>query len=247
MKAEERKHLKENAFQAWIGRAWKSITSGSTGNTIIWSVILIGLVGIIGWRYYSNAAFLARSAAWSALDNATTIDALKAIIAENKNSTVGRVARYHLARFQAQDSLNRLAGPNLPERVAAADELQSARDAYRELSKDGGVEPTLTQEAMMNVAKAEETLSGVPKADSDTEMRGSLSQAVQQYQELASKYPNSFLGGQAAARAKQIEDHRTQIEAFYIALAKEHGKPAPPPPPPDPPKPEPPKTDPPKP
>lgn len=247
MKAEERKHLKDNAFQAWVSRAWKSVTSGSTGNTIIWSAILIGLVGIIAWRYYSNAAFSARSAAWLALDNATTVDALKTIIAENKNSTVGRTARFHLARYQIQDSLSRLAGPNLPERVAAADELVSARDDYRELARESGNEQSFTQEAMMNVAKAEETLSGVPKADSDTEMRGTLSQALQLYQELAAKYPKSFLGGQAAARAKQIEINRMQIEAFYVALAKEHGKPAPPPPLPEPPKPEPTKIDPPKP
>jgi hypothetical protein len=244
MKAEERKHLKENAFQEWVGRAWKSVTSGSTANTIVWSAILIGLVAIIAWRYYSNAAFVARSAAWLALDNANTVDALKSIIAENKNSTVGRTARFHLTRYQIQDSLSRLAGPNLPERVSAADELVAARDAYRELARESGIEATLTQEAMMNIAKAEETLAGVPKADSDTEMRGSLGQALQLYQELAAKYPNSFWGGQAAARAKQIEDRRTQIEAFYIALAKEHGKPAPPPPLPEPTKPEPPKPEP---
>ena len=76
MKAEERKHLKENAFQDWLGRAWKSVTSGSTANTIVWSAILIGLVAIIEWRYYSNAAFVARSAAWLALDNANTVVAI---------------------------------------------------------------------------------------------------------------------------------------------------------------------------
>jgi hypothetical protein len=49
------------------------------------------------------------------------------------------------------------------------------------------------------------------------------------YQALASKYPNSYLGGLAAARAKDIDDHRTQIEAFYMGLSKDLGKPAPPP------------------
>jgi hypothetical protein len=249
MKAEERKHLKENEFQTWISRAWKSITSGSTMNTIVWSVILIALVLAIGWRYYSNSTFVTRSAMWYALDNATTVDALNAIIKENKGAVVGRVARFDLARFQMQDAGSRLAGPNHADRVTAADDLQAARDSYRELAKESGAEPALVQEAMMNVAKAEETLSGVPKNNSETEMRGSLAQAVVLYRELASKYPKSYLGEQAAARAKEIDDHRTQIEAFYIGLSKEHGPPPPPPAMPEPaktpelPKPEAPKTD----
>jgi hypothetical protein len=229
MKAEERKHLKENEFQTWISRAWKSITSGSTMNTVVWSVILIALVLAIGWRYYSSSTFVTRSAMWYALDNATTVDALNAIIKENKGGVVGRIARFDLARYQMQDALARLAGPNHAERATAADDLQTARDSYRELAKESGSEPALVQEAMMNVAKAEETLSGVPKANSEKEMRGTLAQAVTLYQELASKYPKSYLGEQAAARAKEIDDHRTQIEAFYIGLSKEHGQPPPPP------------------
>jgi hypothetical protein len=228
MKAEERKHLKENEFQTWLGRAWRSITSGSTTNTIVWSVILIGLVLAIGWRYYSSATFVSRSAAWYLLDNATTVDALNAVIKENKSEVVGRIARFDLARYQMQDALSRLAGPNFGERVTAADDLQTARDAYRDLAKESGSEPTLAQEAMMNVAKAEETLSSVPKVDNDREMRGSLAQAIALYQELVKKYPNSYLGGQAAARVKEIDDHRTQVDAFYIGLSKEHGKPPPP-------------------
>jgi hypothetical protein len=236
MKAEERKHLKENEFQTWVARAWASITSGSTTNTIVWSVILIGLVLAIGWRYYSNTTFVSRSAMWYALDNATTIDALNAVIKENKDNTIGRVARFDLARYQTQDALSRLASPNFADRVNAADDLQTARDTYRGLIKDATSEPTLVQEAMMNVAKAEETLASIPKADRESEMRGSLTQAITLYQELATKYPKSYLGEQAAERAKQIDNHKTQIEAFYIGLSKEFAKPVPPPAMPEPPK-----------
>ena len=74
MKAEERKHLKENEFQEWLGRAWKSITSGSTTNTIVWSVILVGLLLAIGWRYYSRTTSAGLSAVWSNLETANTIE-----------------------------------------------------------------------------------------------------------------------------------------------------------------------------
>ena len=229
MKAEERRHLKENELQTWMSRAWQAVTSGSTANTIVWAVILVGLLLAIGWRYYSNTMFTSRSNMWYALDNASSSEALKDIAKENKGSSVGRVARFDLARFQMQDALSRLDSPTPADRQSAADDLQSVRDLYRELADDKGPEPSLIQEAMMNVAKAEETLAGVPKADNEVQMRGSLSQAVTLYQALANKFPNSYLGGLAATRAKEIDDHRTQIEAFYIGLSKDLGKPAPPP------------------
>ena len=80
MKAEERKHLKENEFQEWLARSWRAITSGSTANTIVWSAILVVLLGLIGWKYYSSASLLSRSELWYDLDKANTIDALNKII-----------------------------------------------------------------------------------------------------------------------------------------------------------------------
>ncbi len=225
MKAEERKHLKENEFQTWLSRLWASMMSGSTLNTIIWCAILLGLALLLGWRYFSRVSYENQSAMWYALDNAGSVDALNAIIKENKDNAIARVARFHLARYQMQDALNRLSAPNPKDRVAAADELEAARDAYKELIKQSAKDPAMLEEAMMNVAKAEETLASVPKADSETTMRGSLDEALRLYRELAAKFPKSYLGEQAAARAKTIEDHRTQIEGFYITLSKEHGQP----------------------
>jgi hypothetical protein len=225
MKAEERKHLKDNAFQDWLGRAWRSITSGSTANTIVWSAILIGLLGLIGWRYYSDASRVNQSALWYELDSASTVDALNAIIQGNKGTAAARIARFHLARSQAQDAMLRLAGPSATDRAAAADELQSARDDYRGLIQENRSEPILAQEAMINVAKAEETLASVPKSGSETEMRGSLDHAIVLYQDLAKRFPKSFLGEAASKRAQEIFDHRSQFEAFNIAMAKVQGVP----------------------
>ena len=224
MKAEERKHLKENEFQEWLARSWRAITSGSTANTIVWSAILVVLLGLIGWKYYSSASLLSRSELWYDLDKANTIDALNKIIKENKDKAVTRVARFHLARYEMQDALTRLAGPILDDRRKAAKDLEDARDAYRDLAKETSGDATLAEESLMNVAKAEETLAAVPKADNESEMRGSLAQAVALYQDVAKRFPESFLGKQAAARAKEIDDHRTQFEAFCIALSKEFGK-----------------------
>ena len=241
MKAEERKHLKENEFQEWLGRAWKSITSGSTTNTIIWSVILVGLLLAIGWRYYSRTTLMGQSAVWSTLDNAGSVEALEAIIKDNKNSMPGRVARFHKTRFEMQDAMSRIAGPSYEDRAKAADALESVRDSYRELSKESVKEQPLAEEALMGLAKAEETLAAIPKADNDKEMRGSLDQAKLYYLDLASRYTKSPLGEQAANRAKALDDRKSAIDGFYKGLTSAFGKPPPPPPPP--PLPEPPKPD----
>ena len=80
MKAEERKHLKENELAERLRHVWQTVASGSTGNNIVWGVILVGLALAIGWRYYSNATAATRSAQWSSIEQAYTPDELERII-----------------------------------------------------------------------------------------------------------------------------------------------------------------------
>jgi hypothetical protein len=231
MKAEERKHLHQNEFATGLKNAWQTIASGSTVNTIVWGVILLGLVLAIGWRYYSDATFKSRSALWSQLESANDTEELQKIIKDHPGTMAARVARFHLARWQTENALGRVAGPSTEDKAKAAGELEDALNAYAELAKERLDEPTLVQEAMMGVATAEEVLAGIPKADSN-QPRGSLEKAREAYEALATKYPQSFLGEKAAKRAKELADHATQIRGFYDSLLEVHGKPAAPPVPP---------------
>ena len=83
MKAEERRHLKENELAERLGRFWRTLASGSTLNTIIWGVILVGLALAIGWRYYSDAKFRGTSAEWAAVEDAVSADDLQKIIKDH--------------------------------------------------------------------------------------------------------------------------------------------------------------------
>ena len=67
----------------------------------------------------------------------------------------------------------------------------------------------------MGAAKAEEVLAAVPKADDPTKPRGSLEDALKSYQDLADKYPASYLGKQAAKRVRELSDHESQVRGFY--------------------------------
>jgi len=230
MKAEERKHLEENELQHWLADAWATMTSGSTANTVIWGLIVLGLVVYIGWRSWSRAAETTRSAAWSQFDTAANVEGLEAIIHSEvwANTPAVLPAKYNLSRLQMQDALTRIAGPNREDREKAAKAIEEVRGRYRELARAGADEPALVQEAMYNAAKIEETLCGVPTAEDPTRPRGSLDEAVRLYRELAAKYPKSYLGEQAAKRAQEIEDRKTAFVAFYLALLKSTA-PTPPP------------------
>ncbi len=61
MKAEERKQLERNELAVRLNSAWQGLTSNSTTVTVIWAVILIGLVALIGYRYYARSSSETRS------------------------------------------------------------------------------------------------------------------------------------------------------------------------------------------
>jgi hypothetical protein len=229
MKAEERRHLKENELAERLGRAWRTLASGSTLNTIIWGAILVGLALAIGWRYYSASQFRGTSAEWTAVEDAASADELREIIKKHAGTAAARIASFHLTRYQMNAALSRVAGTGGSERTKAADELVEVRDRYAALAKEAK-EPELIQEALMGVAKAEEVLAAVPKADNAKQPRGSLDEAEKEYKELAKRYPDSYLGKQAAKRAAELADHKSQIRGFYDGLMEAHSPDKPPPP-----------------
>ena len=79
----------------------------------------------------------------------------------------------------------------------------------------------------MGVAKANEVLAGIPKVDDPKEPRETLDVAQQAYAELARRYPNTYFGTEAAKRAKELEDNKLAIRAFYNGLMEAHSPPAP--------------------
>ena len=68
------------------------------------------------------------------------------------------------------------------------------------------------------------TLGDEIVAETRNAMRGSLEKALEAYDALAKKYPQSFLGEKAAKRATEIRDRRSQMEGFYLSLSKVQGK-----------------------
>ena len=163
------------------------------------------------------------------MERAGSVAELEQIIKDHPGTVVARIASFHLNRYQMYQALAHVAGPTSDERIKAADSLVEIRDRYSELARQSASEPELVEESLMQVAKADEVLAAVPKADRPKEPRETLDTAQSAYEELATRFPDTYLGKQAAKRAQELDDHKTQIRAFYDNLMEAHGQPAAPP------------------
>jgi hypothetical protein len=107
----------------------------------------------------------------------------------------------------------------------AIKDLVKARQFYQDLAPLCRSEPILQQEALMGVAKAEESLIAAPDPTNPKQPAGNIDRAIGYYEALANQYPESFQGKAARQRAKELKDNKQQIEAFYAQLNRPQAKP----------------------
>ncbi len=227
MKAEHRKELQTNVLADSLGRLVKNVKSGTTSSSLIyWIVAAVVLLAIIAWYLYSGYSSRSRSELWTKLDVAAgtaNLPELEAIAEQSRGSAAGRTARFQVARIRLEEGLNSLGSEQ--RRAEALDNVEKARELYAQLIADTNDAPLLRQEAMMGVAKAEETLIGIPKADGSAEMRGTVAQALKYYEDLSNATPETFQTQAAKQRAQQLRDNGPQVENFYTELNKRFIKP----------------------
>lgn len=225
MKAEHRKELQTNVLADTMGKFVQGMRSGSqTSSNTVWVIVGIAAVTFFAW-YFTSGTSGSRSAMWVQLDddafvkepNASLKDDLERIIKESPSSMAGRTARFQSARLLLPFGLQNLC---TEQRKLAINNLRDAREMYLQLATECMDDSLLRQEALMGAAKAEEALVGVPKDDKEGETYGSLDEALKLYRKLGESYPESFLGKQAAAHVREIENNRPDVEKFYAELSK---------------------------
>ena len=233
MKAEHRHELKTNALAETLNRVLQGLKTAPSRHTLfVWGAIgvvaLLALGGYLWWKTDREN----RSALWVKVDDAerkledaanpdevdTALNDFKKIADANSGTQQARVLRFERARAVFRTGLEQLCS----DHDRAVKDLTEARDLYAQLAKettgDRGENTVLGQEALMNVAKANESL-------------GDLDEALAGYKKVASTYPNSVLGQAAAERAKYLEDenNRKKVKEFYAKLGemtKPESKPA---------------------
>jgi tetratricopeptide (TPR) repeat protein len=222
MKAEHRHELKTNALADSLNRLLQNIKAGPSRHgllltTVVAGVLIVAIIVYFLWRtgrQADSARWVKVDEAQGQLDDATNNDEIENDLKEfdkladqNAGTLQARVLRFDRARGLFRRGLESL----YSDHDKAIDDLKQARDAYAKLASEstGEKEATLAQEALMNVAKADESL-------------GDLDAALSGYQKLASTYPNSVLGKAAAERVKYLEDpgNRARAKQLYDKLGE---------------------------
>ncbi len=219
MKADHRKHLEQNELAGRLASWWKGTGQARSSSTtwgIVGAVILV-IVLIIAWRFYSDSAAKAQAAIWPQIEaNATSTSDLKSIVESNRGTNAGRIAKVQLARLELNGGLNKVCS-SFTRNEGIAD-VEDARKLYTELITEAKGDAELVREAMLGAAKAEESLVGIPKADAPSESRGSLDKALELYEQTAKDFDKTAQGTEAAARAKDIHENKAKIQQLYESL-----------------------------
>jgi tetratricopeptide (TPR) repeat protein len=205
MKAEHRKELETNKLADQLGGFLKSFQEGPSRNAIIYgSLVLVAILLFLVYRWVSTNATANDSARWLNWDQVATREALDAFITENSDTEQGRLARFERARLYLVEGMSKLGS------VGRADAIKSVRRAaeeYEKLAGDSGNTPQLTQEALLNAAKAHESL-------------GEYDKAKQFYGRLARDFPQTLKGKFAAEQIKALDAGGPELEELK-QLAKD--------------------------
>jgi hypothetical protein len=231
MKAQQRKQLDKNELADRLVRWWRGDPEHKTKSSPVWWAVL-GLIALavilyVAWHYYAKAALDKSSTAWADVDLATENSRLEEIAEANRGTEPGWAAKAQLARAALQKGLDELGSEVL--RSGAVASIEKARDWYGQLAKDATSDVELQREAGLGMAKAEEALIGIPKAENSQEMRGTLAKTLELYKDVASKFGDSIQGKEAAKRAAELEANKDKVEAFYTDLNKSLSTPPAPP------------------
>jgi hypothetical protein len=227
MKAEHRKELQTNLLADKLGRLMQSLREGtwkvhpSTKAWIITAAVVAVVALLIGWRFYSSSVTKSASAEWIRIDDAASLADLEKIVEQDPTGKASRAVRFQMARIFLRRGMEHFVSTAPNARADALGDLNKAAEQYSTLADQVKDTPLLEQEALMGVAKVKEALN-------------ELDAARDAYQKLASKYPQSVNGKEAAKRLSKLENEKDKVlvAAFYKKLDELAKPPAPPPSPP---------------
>jgi tetratricopeptide (TPR) repeat protein len=223
MKAEHRKELQTNVLADTLGRVLVNVKKGPSRQTlIIVGVVVVIVLGYLGWRYLSRSSQESRSALWVQVDQENRqLDAaadlgqvevaltqLEEAAKEHAGTVPAQVMRLIRARTLLYLGLENLCAQR--ERDKAIKQVEEARDLYAQLAEQTSKTPVLHQETLLGVARAKESLGQVDEARED-------------YRNLANRYPQSAAGKLAQQRLEYLEKNGEQVQDLYKALDKMAG------------------------
>jgi hypothetical protein len=223
MKADHRKELERNALVENLAKSAEALKSHGKLLRLVGGIAAAVLgVGILSW-YFLGGVSTAQSHLWERLSAANDIGAFEKLAQENRGTIQARTARFESARILFQEGFTDFGTSDRHGDAVA--KIDKARSLYEGLIAESGSFPLLLQEALMGVARAEETLCATPKTESPGQMYGSLDKAAEYYKKVAEGSGDSFQSKKAAERLKTIQEKRNDLQTFYADLNRRFSKP----------------------
>jgi hypothetical protein len=223
MKAEQRKELETNALAENLAHTADYLKAHA--NLVRWlagGTLAVIVVGVIAW-YLLGGVSTTQSRLWTTFGGADTSAALEKLAKDNPGTLQARSAKFEAARLLFREGFGDFG--TMERHADAVARIDKARSLYESLLTDSRGMPALEAEALMGIARIEETLSGSPKPDNATAMYGSLDRAAEFYKKVVSSQPGSFEAKKAAERIKAIEERKDELQAFYKDLNTRFTKP----------------------
>jgi hypothetical protein len=224
MKAEHRKELEQNALAHNLAKSAEALKSHGKMIRLVAGVVLaVVAVTVVSW-YFLSGVSVAQSQLWDRLSAANDVAAFEKLAADNRGTVQARTAQFEAARLLVQDGFTDF---GTSERHAdAVAKLDKARDLYKALIPESTSFPLLHQEALMGVARIEETLCATPRIDASGQMYGTLAKAEEYYKKVATDFADTFQGKKAKERLDVIQnpEKRDELQKFYFELNRRFTK-----------------------
>ncbi|HVK17504.1 MAG TPA: hypothetical protein VM533_11200 [Fimbriiglobus sp.] len=222
MKADERKHLEENALAHSVTTLVERAKSGRLVG-LRWIGLALAAILIIGvWWYAVRKSSQADSQVWAGLSELMRRggeSSLTEFAGVHPNSTAARLARLEAARvYLGPDGISQLQTGDKAQRNTAVQNLEKARDEFTKLAEEFQADSTLRATALRGAAEAELALVGVPKGNGLGSI-GSVATAADLYRKAAQAVGETTpVGEQSKKRADELEANKEEIERIGVQL-----------------------------
>jgi alpha-L-fucosidase len=217
MKAEHRKELQTNVLASSLNRFLQGFKEKPDNKALLLGgFVLLAAVLVVVWWFVRQEWDKSRSALWTEVNNAGSLQKLDEVVDKNPGTMPGRVARFEKARYLLHQGLEDLAKKPREERAKTLEEkIAPAGQLYEKLAEETGDFPLLHQEALLGAARARE-------------VQGDIDGAVKFYGELAKAQPETgftkqaqeylqFLDTDVTVDGKTVKN-RDLVKQFYEKL-----------------------------
>lgn len=209
MKAEHRKELATNALADRMGRLLEGVKQKPQRGTVFWIILGVAaaVVVFLAVRWYSVGK-VENSEGWYAYYVSMFNGDDKAVLESHAEQMQGKAVRFDQNWAGMWTAIKKIG----VDPKGAKELLTIVKRRYEQLKEECEGDPVLVPEAMYALAIIEETLA--------IEDRKHLDTAIDYYDEVAKKHPNSAYGQLAAKRLETLNssEGRREVSQIYQDL-----------------------------